>query len=713
MAKSFTLEKNLHFGFRQTCKLIYRYARKRFFEQLKVVSVIIPYLIFFQTMVLRIPLSDSALIAVGLVFVVLGLTFFMEGLVLGLMPLGEVIGVKLPQKSKLPAIVSFAFVLGLGATFAEPAIEALRAAGARVAAWNAPLLFLLLNRYADYLVYSVGIGVGVAVLFGMLRFLYGWSLKPFIYILVSLLVLISSYAHLNPNLYYLLGLAWDCGAVTTGPVTVPLVLALGVGVSRVAGREPSNSGNFGVVSLASLFPVIAVMVAGIINLPKVPEPMAAAEFFNQKNQAKAAVLFSNPDQMRGYALKNASRRAQIELFGDSQKREEYIQRISRDQSLMENLFGSRAAFYAWLVREGGQGQRFAVFPAQEELQDATDAYKLREGSLASFDRIDFLRKNLINAARAIIPLSLFLIFVLLVFLREKLPRSDEVILGLVFAFIGMTIFRGGLEIGLSKVGDQIGKNLPASYASIELPSEEIVIRDFSPEMVKIAFGAEGEKIEFFYIQHNGQYLPVPFEAENYQQEKGLYRYIPSRGPLFGRRERSFIGILVVLAFAFVMGYGATLAEPGLNALGIVVEETTVGTFKKSFLMRSVGVGVGVGIVAGIAKIIWDLPLFWMLAPTYMLLLLITVFSTEEFVNIGWDSAGVTTGPVTVPLVLSVGLSVGAQVGVVEGFGVLALASAGPILSVLLVGLYVQVKRKAALEETFAEGEKEILTGELL
>ena len=177
--------------------------------------------------------------------------------------------------------------------------------------------------------------------------------------------------------------------------------------------------------------------------------------------------------------------------------------------------------------------------------------------------------------------------------------------------------------------------------------------------------------------------------------------MPTRGPLFGE-DGGLVGISVVLIFGFIMGYGATLAEPALNALGSTVEELTVGTFKKSLLMQAVAVGVAVGVTAGIAKIIWNIPLVWMMGPPYILLMFVTKLSTEEFVNIGWDSAGVTTGPITVPLVLAMGLAVGQQVGVVEGFGILSMASVAPILSVLLVGLVVTSRRKAALKQVKVE-----------
>ncbi|MEQ8691694.1 MAG: DUF1538 family protein, partial [Pseudomonadales bacterium] len=100
---------------------------------------------------------------------------------------------------------------------------------------------------------------------------------------------------------------------------------------------------------------------------------------------------------------------------------------------------------------------------------------------------------------------------------------------------------------------------------------------------------------------------------------------------------------------------------------------------------------------------YNLPLFWMLLPPYLVVIVLTWISPHSFVNFGWDSAGVTTGPITVPLVLAMGLGVGANVpGVSDGFGILALASVGPILTVLSVGLYTQrQERNNTLDEAAA------------
>ena len=154
-------------------------------------------------------------------------------------------------------------VLGIGVTFAEPAIGALQAVGSIVDASKAPYLWVLLNEWADAVVLAVGAGVGLAAVLGTLRFLQGWSLKPFIYCAVIPTLLITGALQMDDDLRVVLGLAWDCGAVTTGPVTVPLVLSLGIGIASAAGKKSSSLSGFGIVTLASLFPIIAVMLLAV------------------------------------------------------------------------------------------------------------------------------------------------------------------------------------------------------------------------------------------------------------------------------------------------------------------------------------------------------------------------------------------------------------------------------------------------------------------
>lgn len=222
------------------------------------------------------------------------------------------------------------------------------------------------------------------------------------------------------------------------------------------------------------------------------------------------------------------------------------------------------------------------------------------------------------------------------------------------------------------------------------------MNNFDSSVILKAAGDQGREDFFVYKDGTGSHL-VPYNPKFHDTSAKSYTWIKTHGPLYGK-VNGLTGIFVVLLFAFIMGYGATLAEPALNALGDTVERITVGAFKKNLLMQAVAFGVGLGLSLGIAKIIWDLPLAYILVPPYLVLLLLTNMSTEEFVNIGWDSAGVTTGPITVPLVLAMGMGIGGQSGVVEGFGILSMASVCPILAVLLVGLWVTRKRNRSMHD---------------
>jgi hypothetical protein len=128
-------------------------------------------------------------------------------------------------------------------------------------------------------------------------------------------------------------------------------------------------------------------------------------------------------------------------------------------------------------------------------------------------------------------------------------------------------------------------------------------------------------------------------------------------------------------------------------MGTTVENLTDGAFKKRLLIHAVALGVGFGAAAGVARILFDLPLAWLLAAAYAVALGLTVLSREEFVNLAWDSAGVTTGPVTVPLLLALGMGLGEAVGAPEGFGILAMCSVGPIISVLAAGIWIDRRNR--------------------
>ena len=186
---------------------------------------------------------------VGLLFVLVGLALFIKGLEMGLFPLGESLAQDFARKGNIWWLIVFAFGLGFGTTIAEPALIAVADKAAEVAAEGgkiAPTAEAIAG-YALDLRLTVAAAVGLAIVLGVIRILRGWPLH---WIVIGGYVLVVGMTYVAPET--IVGIAYDSGGVTTGTITVPLVTALGVGLSTVIrGRNPMIDG-FGLIALASL-----------------------------------------------------------------------------------------------------------------------------------------------------------------------------------------------------------------------------------------------------------------------------------------------------------------------------------------------------------------------------------------------------------------------------------------------------------------------------
>jgi hypothetical protein len=420
---------------------------------------------------------------------------------------------------------------------------------------------------------AVGLGVGFAALIGTTRLLRGWSLKILIYISVTVTVGLTVVAD-QMGLTEIVGLAWDAGAVTTGAVTVPIILGLGVGIMMTDRKnkgieEAANAlDSFGIVTLASLYPVIFVLLLGAIC--------------------------------------------------------------------------DRTVTHADIMAH-------AATVAARESSDAAVSSVWDESPLLEF----------VYASRAVVPLILLVVSLIKVFMRAKLPYITlnvqdvkfaevgavgqgqgashlrkppepghvrlHVFVGVMQAYFGLIVFNVGLRHGQGPLGDKVGASVPGLYSEVD--------------------GIEAS---------------------------------PAISDLTG-------GYVVVCLFTFFMAFTATYAEPALNAMGMTTEQLTDGAFKKSVLLFAVATGVGLGVMFGVLRMIFNWSLTYMLCISYPIALLLTTVSDIEYVSVGWDCAGVTTSSITVPLVLAMGIGLGTELGVQDGFGLLAMGSVGPIISVLVAG----------------------------
>jgi len=519
------------------------YVGEKFMEQVKALGPVAVFLFLFQIAVLRSGVVHATTVTLGLTSVVLGLMFFIEGLRLGVMPLGENIGATLPAKAKMAIILGVAFLLGTVATFAEPAVATLTILGGSIPYAKAPLLFDFLNQRTTMVLFLAAAGVGIGAMQGIHRFVKGRSLKVTIMPGLIICIVLTFIAAMDKNAKDLIGVAWDAGGITTGTVTAPLVLALGVGMARVLGKGDTGMSGFGIITLCSIWPIALVLAAALI--------------FSWTG------MFMTPAQFA--ALPHAA-----------------------------------------AAEAGGGGNLFALFG-----------------------------ENFLEACTSLLPLIALLFLIQKLVLKEPVRDLDHVILGIVFALLGLLLFKVGLVSGLSPLGDQVGGK------------------------ATLAFSPDG----------------------------GLY------GTLWGK--------LIVLAFAFAVGYGASLAEPALMSLGITVEEVTAGAFKKFLVMHSVAFGVGMGLILGIARIMYGWSSLAIVLPSYVLVVLLSLISEEKYVNIGWDSGGVTTGDITSPILIALGLGVAAAVGGADGFSLIAMGSVWPIISVLALGLFVNRTTPSARAEQSA------------
>jgi len=234
---------------------------KKLKEALKDLLPIVLVIAFFQVIVLKQPLPQMGEVLFGALLVVVGLSLFVQGLEMGLFPIGEAMAQALARKGSLFWLLSFAFALGFSTTVAEPALIAVAAEAAAIAGQGGLIdpSQESLRQYALGLRLSVAFSVGLAILIGVMRILRGW---PIHYLIIGGYAIVMLMTIIAPE--EIIGIAYDAGGVTTSTITVPLVAALGVGLaSSIRGRSPLIDG-FGLIAFASLLPMIFVMGYGII-----------------------------------------------------------------------------------------------------------------------------------------------------------------------------------------------------------------------------------------------------------------------------------------------------------------------------------------------------------------------------------------------------------------------------------------------------------------
>lgn len=208
------------------------------------VSIVVLFFLFF------ISKSELPSFILGAILVIIGITLFLLGINLGFLPFGEAIGSELPMKGSLSFLLILSFIIGVITTIAEPGVRVLVNQVDYVSRGTIPESILFL---------SISIGIGAFLSLAVLRIVYGIN---FSYLFIAGYIFIIILSFFTPPAF--VAIAFDAGGVTTGPVTVPIILSLGIGISSVLGGKSILSDGFGLIGLSSMGPVISIMMLGVL-----------------------------------------------------------------------------------------------------------------------------------------------------------------------------------------------------------------------------------------------------------------------------------------------------------------------------------------------------------------------------------------------------------------------------------------------------------------
>ena len=190
------------------------------------------------------PVGTLVLFLAGAVLLITGMAFFSLGTDVSMTPMGEGIGAQLPRTKNLLVVIAITFVIGILITIAEPDLQVL--AGQVPSIPNAMLIW------------TVAVGVGMFFVLALLRTIFKIRLSLLLILFYIAVFVLSAFV---PNEF--VSVAFDSGGVTTGPITVPFIMALGVGLASIRGDSGAQDDSFGLVALCSIGPVLAVLLLGI------------------------------------------------------------------------------------------------------------------------------------------------------------------------------------------------------------------------------------------------------------------------------------------------------------------------------------------------------------------------------------------------------------------------------------------------------------------
>lgn len=476
--------------------------KEKTLESLSAVLPITGIVLLISVVLIPIELGSIFMFLVGAVMLILGMGFFQLGAEMAMTPLGEGIGVQISKGKSFFVMAFIGFLMGAIITISEPDLQVL--------AEQVPSI------PNQVLIWTVAIGVGVFLAVAILRIRFKIDLSILLIILYVALIGASFFVPKD-----FLAVAFDSGGVTTGPMTVPFIMALGVGLASVRSDKNAASDSFGLVALSSIGPILAVLILGCFYKP-------------------TEASYSTTD----------------------------VAQVTTTQDV---------------------------------------AFEFAKGLPHYFKEVMI----------SLLPiLAVFLIFQLFTH-RYHRKEVKKILFGFVYTYLGLVLFLCGVNVGFSPVGSYIGKELA---------------------------------------------------------------------------ELSYNWILVPIGM--IIGYYIVKAEPAIQVLNHQVENVTDGAISVKAMNRSMSIGVAVSIGLAMLRIIWGIPIQYIIIPGYVIALVMSLFVPKMFVGIAFDSGGVASGPMTSTFLLPLSIGVCQALDgniMTDAFGVVALVALTPLIAIQIMGIVYKIK----------------------
>lgn len=381
-------------------------------ETISSVLPIVVIVLILSFTIAPLPLFTLVKFILGSVAVIIGLTLFLIGVDIGISPMGERVGGALTSCKNVAILLSASCAIGFLVTIAEPDIQ--------VFSSQIHDVFNSVNR--NSLIFMIAAGVGIFMMIGLLRTILHLPLKIVLFVFYAVVFVT---AFVGPRVF--LGVSFDSGGATTGPMTVPFILALGVGVNRVVkSASQDSSDTFGLTGITSIGPVLAVLIYAVLIAPALQSDVSP-KVSGLSSSKNTCISSKNLCTAKAIFLHNEIPPSNTTFF--------------RSNSSVIN-----DSFYLADLSQSNDSSK------NKDTSEAEESLPTLIGHLAK------------EAAMSITPLVVMLVFFQITLLH--LPRTNlaRLAMGLVWSYIGLLIFLVGVNAGFMKVGKILGATLGAKAA---------------------------------------------------------------------------------------------------------------------------------------------------------------------------------------------------------------------------------------------------------